>query len=331
MLFSVKVAAVPRRELTESDREFAKSSILGVMDELKSTISTRKPILFGPEEVDPSAKRARVAEAPRMAVDETLTITDTDTRFAIQSLKYLLKIVKGEWFVEEEESHLLIGILLAVMSTPWAAFYLDFDPTKLVYRNVRNGVYAALRTEFKEALCEKESVLPLAKKLAAEVCNNYGPCKTPLQVLFRRRMFELLDLSMEKITSTLHATRSAWKEYPVRLAETCVYTVAIPEGELPQITISAKWLPVHILPAAGIRNPRLHTTPYGPKSFERDMASDFEPAHEKFNAAILNTLKYELTMWVVEKESPLCVDIKTHQVETVVDVVRGCRCTAACD
>jgi hypothetical protein len=329
MLFSVKVASAPRRQLTEADREFAKDCILKVMNGLKFTISTREPILFGAApsscEALPSTKRARVAAAGLTDSRRPAALLTTDTGCTIQALKYLLKILSCDWFADEEEegARMLLGILLAVMSTPWAAFYLDFDPTKPVYRNVRNCVYSALRTEFKEALCEREPELPLAKELAKEVCNNYGPCKTPLQVLFRTRMMELLDLCMEKITLRLQATRSAWKGHTVRLAETCVYTVTIPEGELPRFTISPKWLPIDILPPAGIRNPKVHSTPYGPRSDERDMVRDLKPTPPGLHAAVLNALKYELTMLAVDKDPALCIELTTVKVETVVDLVRG--------
>ncbi len=355
-----------RSPITEVIRESCKDEILRILDELKDDLATQRPCLADADadtdtdtdtstdadaDDEPLAKRGRVAEIrkPSMAVDLSLDITDADLSTSLRAHRFALKMVQGESMLVTASltncASLLIGFLMAAAMTPFAALYLDFDPTKRAYRSVRDTVRLAMETHI--GLCFEESCLPQHKQLTLDVCSRWhNPDKTPLQQLFNGRVSALIDLAMEKITQQLQLNRATYKEHVLVFARTRFFKMTVPEGwaraphsyghrlELPTIEIVCKSLPINILPKVGKQDiggsePPLRIV-YAPSGTERMVVSrsvdekDYEG--DGARRAVLNAVKYEMTMWACD-ESIVGLDMQTQTCRTdktiVVDLVHG--------
>lgn len=270
------------------------------------------------------AKRSRVTDtsqpAPRMVVSaSTLKVTDTDSRTLLRAHRFVLKMFTQESMLMNAKStspNLLVGIFMAAVSTPFAALYLDMNPTNRVYRNVRDTIAFSVDNSIKSAFSDE--CLPHAEKLALDVCDNWSnPKKTPLQQLFNLRVKAIIDGAMEKIMGQLVATRALWKERPVVFAKTRFYNVVVPTTasphfatglELARIEMVSKMLPIDILPKAGKRTS--HSKPfwpvYAPKVSDREIVvrtvSEEDTVDRQSRVAVLDAVKYELTLLALKHE-----------------------------
>jgi len=301
----------------------------------------------------PSSKRCRVAPKPRMAVDpSTLDITDTDVRTCLRAHRFALKIATGESMLVNAKmtsAPLMTGILMSAVTTPFAALYLDLDPTKRTYGNLRDTVRLSIETLIASRF--EMAALPLHKRLAEDVCYRYEKStKGPLQKLFNGRVGRLVNLAMEKITAQLQTNRQSWKAFAMTFAEARVFSVIMPQVqtaggaqswfssrlEVPRIEVVSKMLPVDILPKPGVSKvggtePSPFASPYGPSGTNRHIVmrnvyeEDYDDKDE-VRLAVLDAVKYEMTMWALDKEIVgLNMDTQsTKQSKAyVVNVMRG--------
>lgn len=300
----------------------------------------------------PAAKRSRVVVKPRMAVSPaTLEITDTDTMTSLRAHRFVLKIVTEESMLVSSTQYgleMLVGVFMAAVSTPFAALYLDMDPTKRTYRNVRDTIRHGIEKRIET--CFIEEGLPLAKHLAADVCDRWSRRNsTPMQLLFSGRVNALIDAAMGKITAQLDATRQLWKRRALTVADTRVFKVTMPKPkanayvarlELPRIEITSKLLPVDILPRAGLRkvygydpetgapNPTL--APYGPSTEQfltlNQSVTDEDYPDKEGRVSMMDAVKHALTLWAMDNEI-VGLDMATQTRVTsktiTVDIMRG--------
>lgn len=259
--------------------------------------------------------------------------------------QFLLKILRGDTMTVKAlhtDPGQMVSLFVDMVSTPFAAFYLDLDPTKRTYRLIRSSLHTSVGAMMKVVFADEN--IPHAEEMSEDVLRCGRGTLTPLQRLFSGCLNNLLDFSMERITRALIESREQWKRswrLGPSFVETRVFCVSFPDSaaqltqlSLPTMTVTTKLLPADILPERGVRkvcDP--FTSPFGPDPEDRRkiLQVDDQTELEDFAevppdyATLLSAIKYELALYALDKEV-IGFDIaepKNQDKTITVDLITG--------
>jgi hypothetical protein len=247
-----------------------------------------------------------------MAVDAALKITDTGKMSSVDAHSTIMKAVRdASLMVQARDCRIaFLSVALAAVSTPFAAFYLDMDPSnpRSAFMVFREAVMLSLQYEL-SGIISSNHLLP--KKVRDELSEEmkYKPrfAMTPTQRWIDDRVEEVTDRCMKRIVEQLAAVREKWKARGVSMIRATMYGVeegdciqfTRPGMQCPKVSVTTMLLPADILPpAAAIPATTTHYSAYN-----RPVAThDEEPT--------IDTIKYDLTKFVFDTKPAM-------QIETV--------------
>lgn len=277
--------------LTEADRVSVKPQILQMLlDVEKYLFARRGPDLFPPGEDDDEeceagagagqgaahsaeqpAKRSRKdlvkgVDCCTMAVDgDNLQITDTGRPSSKAAHKFILRLVRDKSLRREAQDEGLSFFykMLAAVSTPFAAFYVDMNNGVGEYENSYAVCQEAMEHCIRQHLAKR--VVGLKMKFTDQFSLEFaykGYKKTATQQEIADRINDIVAHTMDKIVRQASAVRSKWQARTVKLVRTNFlevepltkpYNPYALDNPCPKVMISTRLLPAEILPPAGLR------------------------------------------------------------------------------
>jgi len=227
------------------------------------------------------------------------TLAIPETTAAIMAHEFALGVYENRTFLADAKTNGLsfLNFIIDAVCTPFAAFYIDLDPTGITHTTLRHSITMAIRSEI--AMTLQVEGLKHWEEIAEELCsrpNGYNGSMDSASsgsgfrgsgsrgseyitdiVSLRTTTNMIIDEAMQKITDQLAETRAKWTKHALTLAQVRVYeitparetTSAVPS--LPTLEIIDFRLPIDVVPRAGMHKNHDASTiskPYRPAGVE---------------------------------------------------------------
>lgn len=271
-----------------------------------------------------TADKVRGVDCCTMAVDAALQITDTGKVSSKEAHELILAVVstKSLFGKARDGGYAFFRQLMAAVSTPFAAFYLDMDPAnrRSSFWTCKESIAYSLSNHLSKCIdCDPSLPARIRQDLSQELVRKvYSP--TPTQQAIADRLGDIVDGCMRRLVSHLAAVRERWQRSSVRMIKTTFYEVETPASpgvSVPQISVTIRRLPADILPPAAAHTTDIdaHSSHYKLYSRGSDRFYDCERT--------LDSIKFELAEYVRTVDPPMKIEIaeRIDPLDVAVDLV----------
>jgi hypothetical protein len=201
-----------------------------------------------------------------IADTETLAITDTDPQRTVMAHELLYALIAGYGLYGRATLNKIdfVDNMLAALSTPFAAFYVDLAKRTTVKMTLKDMIRTALECHVEQEF--EFSSIPNGKIVGRHVAGrNWGYTMRkpgPIDKECNAEFHKLVDLAVDLCVAHLDTIRAYWADRKVRMVETSLVCITTPrkpgDGRTttpttPQVDLHTLRLPLEAIPVPALQ------------------------------------------------------------------------------